>query len=151
MAARRAFDSGEWSALDPVERAARVMELADLIQASIAELALLEALDSGGLVARTGSDVFQGARFLRETARYAAHQFPWTERVPGKSPFFPASNSVRREPRAGRVCASAGKASEFRRGCDRIHVRTSLGYGLADAHFKPHAALRYGEKSFYFN
>lgn len=104
MAARRAFDSGEWSALDPVERAARVMELADLIQASIAELALLEALDSGGLVARTGSDVFQGARFLRETARYAAHQFPWTERVPGKSPFFPASNSVRREPIG--VCAA---------------------------------------------
>lgn len=103
-AAKQAFDSGVWSGLDPVERSARVMELADLIQASISELALLEAMDSGGLVARTGSDVFQGARFLRETARYAAHDFPWTERVPGKNPFFPASNSVRREPIG--VCAA---------------------------------------------
>lgn len=85
-AARRAFDSGQWSGLDPAERGARVMELADLIQAHISELALIEALDSGGVVARTGSDVFQAARFLRETARYAAHHFPWTEQVPGKSP-----------------------------------------------------------------
>jgi len=103
-AARDAFDAGDWRGLDPVERSARVMELADLIQSSISELALVEALDSGGLVARTGSDVFQGARFLRETARYAAHKFPWTERVPGKNPFFPASNSVRREPIG--VCAA---------------------------------------------
>lgn len=103
-AARKAFDSGVWSQLDPVERSARVMELADLIQASISELALLEAMDSGGLVARTGSDVFQGARFLRETARYAAHHFPFREKVPGKNPFFPASNSVRREPIG--VCAA---------------------------------------------
>ncbi|MFO0570591.1 MAG: aldehyde dehydrogenase family protein [Polyangiaceae bacterium] len=103
-AARQAFDSGEWSGLDPVERSSRLMELADLVQASISELALIEALDSGGVVARTGSDVFQAARFLRETARYAAHEFPWTERVPGKNPFFPATNRVRREPIG--VCAA---------------------------------------------
>ncbi|MCC6900714.1 MAG: aldehyde dehydrogenase family protein [Polyangiaceae bacterium] len=103
-AAQRAFDSGEWCGLDPVERGARVMELADLIQAHISELALVEALDSGGVVARTGSDVFQAARFLRETARYAAHHFPWTERVAGKNPFFPATNRVRREPLG--VCAA---------------------------------------------
>jgi len=103
-AARRAFDSGEWSGLPPEERAARVMELADLIQSSISELAMVEALDSGGVIARTGSDVFQGARFLRETARYSARVFPWKERVYGRNPFFPAENLVYREPIG--VCAA---------------------------------------------
>jgi len=103
-AARRAFDSGVWSSLSPSDRAARLIELADLVQSSIAELAFIEALDSGGVVARTSSDVFQGARFLRETARYSAHHFPWTERVHGKNPFFPATNLVHREPMG--VCAA---------------------------------------------
>jgi aldehyde dehydrogenase (NAD+) len=103
-AARRAFDSGEWSGLAPAERSARVMELADLVQAHISELALLEAMDSGGVVARTGSDVFQGARFLRSMARYAAHEFPWSEPVHGKNPMFPSENRVVREPLG--VCAA---------------------------------------------
>lgn len=103
-AARRAFDSGEWSGLAPAERSARVMELADLVQAHLSELALVEAMDSGGLAPRTGSDVFQGAHFLRAVAHHAAHAFPWSERVAGKNPFYPAVNLVRREPIG--VCAA---------------------------------------------
>ncbi len=97
-AARRAFDRGGWRDLSPVDRATAVMELSDLMQASIAELALVEALDSGGVIARTAGDVFQAARFMRAMAKYAAHDFPWEERVPGKNPFFPGRNYVRREP-----------------------------------------------------
>ncbi len=97
-AARRAFDDGRWSGLAPVERAEALMELADLMQASIARLAMVEAMDSGGLMSRTTGDVFQGARFIRSMAKYAAHDFPWEEKVPGRNPFFPGRNYVRREP-----------------------------------------------------
>jgi acyl-CoA reductase-like NAD-dependent aldehyde dehydrogenase/alcohol dehydrogenase class IV len=97
-AARRAFDDGRWSGLAPVERAEALMELADLVQASIARLAMVEAMDSGGLVSRTTGDVFQSARFIRQMAKYAAHDFPWEEKVPGRNPFFPGRNYVRREP-----------------------------------------------------
>ncbi|MGH7436118.1 MAG: aldehyde dehydrogenase family protein, partial [Polyangiaceae bacterium] len=97
-AARRAFDDGRWSALSPVDRAEALMELADLVQANIARLAMIEAQDSGGLMSRTTGDVFQGARFIRAMAKYAAHDFPWEEKVPGRNPFFPGRNYVRREP-----------------------------------------------------
>jgi aldehyde dehydrogenase (NAD+) len=101
-AARRAF--GEWSALAPVARSEIVMDLADRMQAAIARLGFLEMSDSGGLLSRTMTDVFMGARFMRTTARYAAHDFPWEETVPGKSPFFPGRSTVRREPIG--VCAA---------------------------------------------
>jgi acyl-CoA reductase-like NAD-dependent aldehyde dehydrogenase/alcohol dehydrogenase class IV len=97
-AARRAFDDGRWSGLSPGDRAEALMELADLMQANIAQLAMVEALDSGGLMSRTTGDVFQGARFVRAMAKYAAHDFPWEEKVPGRNPFFPGRNYVRREP-----------------------------------------------------
>jgi acyl-CoA reductase-like NAD-dependent aldehyde dehydrogenase/alcohol dehydrogenase class IV len=101
-AARRAF--GAWSATSPVERADIVMDLADRMQAAIAPLGFLEMSDSGGLLARTTTDVFQGARFMRTMARYAAHDFPWEERIPGKNAFFPGTNVIRREPMG--VCAA---------------------------------------------
>ena len=65
------------------------MDLADRMQAEIARLGFLEMSDSGGLLSRTTTDVFQGARFMRTMARYAAHEFPWEEALPGRSPFFP--------------------------------------------------------------
>jgi acyl-CoA reductase-like NAD-dependent aldehyde dehydrogenase/alcohol dehydrogenase class IV len=102
-AARRAFDSGVWSGRSPAERAEILIELADAVQADIASLALVEALDSGGLVARTSSDVFQAARFVRNIARHAAHDFPWEERVPSRDPMIPGVSYVRREPIG--VCA----------------------------------------------
>ncbi len=101
-AARRAF--GPWSAMAPAERSDIVMDLADRMQAAIVRLGVLESNDSGGLVGRTSTDVFQGARFMRTTARYAAHDFPWEETLPGRSPFFPGRSVIRREPIG--VCAA---------------------------------------------
>jgi aldehyde dehydrogenase (NAD+) len=101
-AARRAFAG--WSATSPSERAEVVMDLADRMQAAIVRLGFLEMNDSGGLMARTTTDVFQGARFMRTMARYAAHDFPWEETLPGKSPFFPGRSLIRREPIG--VCAA---------------------------------------------
>jgi aldehyde dehydrogenase (NAD+) len=101
-AARRAFAT--WSTRTPAERAEVVMDLADRMHAEIARLGFVEMSDSGGLLARTTTDVFQGARFMRTMARYAAHEFPWVEPVPGKNPFFPGRSVVRREPIG--VCAA---------------------------------------------
>jgi acyl-CoA reductase-like NAD-dependent aldehyde dehydrogenase/alcohol dehydrogenase class IV len=101
-AARRAFPA--WAATPPAARAEILMDLADRMQAAIARLGFLEMSDSGGLLSRTSTDVFQGARFIRTTARYAAHDFPWEERVPGKSAFFPGRSTIRREPIG--VCAA---------------------------------------------
>jgi aldehyde dehydrogenase (NAD+) len=101
-AARRAFAG--WSTTTPSARADIIMDLADRMQAAIARLGYLEMTDSGGLLARTTTDVFQGARFMRTMARYAAHEFPWEERLPGKNPFFPGRNVVKREPIG--VCAA---------------------------------------------
>ncbi|EHK67260.1 aldehyde dehydrogenase [Achromobacter arsenitoxydans] len=46
-AARRAFDSGVWSALAPRERKSRMLKLAALISEHTEELALIETLDMG--------------------------------------------------------------------------------------------------------
>ena len=101
-AARRAF--GPWSATPAAVRSDIVMDLADRMQAEIARLGFLEMSDSGGLLSRTTTDVFQGARFMRTMARYAAHDFPWEATLPGKNPFFPGRSVVRREPLG--VCAA---------------------------------------------
>ena len=46
-AARRAFESGSWSRMPPRGRKEVLLKLADLIEANMEELALLETLDSG--------------------------------------------------------------------------------------------------------
>jgi aldehyde dehydrogenase (NAD+) len=46
-AARKQFDSGEWSRMDARERGRLIHKLADLIEAEIDELAALESLDNG--------------------------------------------------------------------------------------------------------
>ncbi len=101
-AARRAF--GPWSETSPAERSDIVMDLADRMQAAIVKLGFLEMSDSGGLLGRTTTDVFQGARFMRTMARYAAHDFPWEETLPSKNSFFPGRSVIRREPIG--VCAA---------------------------------------------
>ncbi len=98
-AARRAFDSGEWSGMGPAGRAEILGEYAELLMAEIQRLALVEALDSGGLVRRTGADIFTGARLIRNLARYAVDSFPWEETIERSgNPFIPSRNYVRREP-----------------------------------------------------
>lgn len=46
-AARRAFEAGTWAHKAPGDRKAALLELADLIEENIEELALLESLDAG--------------------------------------------------------------------------------------------------------
>jgi phenylacetaldehyde dehydrogenase len=46
-AARRAFESGPWPKMTPAERQKMIWRLADLIEASLEELAQLETLDNG--------------------------------------------------------------------------------------------------------
>src|SRR5262249_3340187 len=103
-AARRAFDAGVGGGKKPVEPAGDPMGAAEAApaapacDAARAAIALVEALDSGGLVSRTAMDVFQAARFIRSTARYAARSFPWEERVPSRDPMLPGVSYLRREP-----------------------------------------------------
>ncbi len=121
-AARKAFTP--WSLTSPAERADIVMDLADRMQAQIVRLGVLESNDSGGLVSRTSTDVFQGARFMRTMARYAAHEFPWEEALPGKSPFFPAAQR--------RVASRSGRAPRSSRGTFRCWMATwKLAMALA--------------------
>ncbi|MDK1492933.1 aldehyde dehydrogenase [Sinorhizobium sp. 7-81] len=47
VAARRAFEVGDWSRRSPAERKKVLLKFADLIEANMEELALLETLDSG--------------------------------------------------------------------------------------------------------
>ena len=49
-AARQAFDAGSWSYVDPGERKAVLLRLADLIRENLEEMALLDSLDMGKLV-----------------------------------------------------------------------------------------------------
>jgi acyl-CoA reductase-like NAD-dependent aldehyde dehydrogenase/alcohol dehydrogenase class IV len=98
-AARRAFDNGGWSDLDPADRARIVMDFADRLMQDAVRLALVESMDSGGIIKRTGTEVFLGSILLRNLAQYAASDFPWREEVPvSGNPFFPGRNYVRREP-----------------------------------------------------
>ena len=46
-AARRAFDDGRWSRLAPAERKVTLLRFADLLEANLEELALLDSLEAG--------------------------------------------------------------------------------------------------------
>jgi len=98
-AASRAFEAGDWSAMDPVERARVMMDLADRIQEHAVHIGALEAKDSGGVLRRTTGDVYAGARLIRTLARVAQTDFPWSTEVrDAASPQFPSRHTVRREP-----------------------------------------------------
>ena len=98
-AAARAFESGPWRGMDPTARARVMMDLADRIQEKAADIAMVEARDSGGLFRRTVGDVILGARLIRNLARTAQTDFPWTQELPGNGgSFLPSRHYVRREP-----------------------------------------------------
>ena len=99
LAARRAFEASGWKELDPAERSRRVMEFADRLMQQAVRLAMMEAMDSGGIIARTGTEVLLGGSMMRNLAHYAATKFPWREEIPVPgNPFIPGRNYVRREP-----------------------------------------------------
>lgn len=72
-AARRAFDEGPWPRMPAAERATIMHCLADLLEAELDELAMLETRDTGRAIKHTSHhDVQRAAANLRFFADYAA-------------------------------------------------------------------------------
>ena len=66
--ARRAFESGVWSKMVPMERKKILIRWADLIEQNLEELALLESLDAGKPISDTlNSDIPSAANTIRWT------------------------------------------------------------------------------------
>ena len=71
-AARKAFESSEWSAARPVDRERWLLRLADLVEANTQEIAEIESLDNGKpLVIAQRVDVPSAVDFLRYCAGWA--------------------------------------------------------------------------------
>src|SRR5687767_9024273 len=71
-AARTAFDDGRWSGIASFKRERMLMKLADLLEASSAELAELESVDNGKpRSASAGLDLPSSVRMLRYMAGWA--------------------------------------------------------------------------------
>ncbi|WP_159993456.1 aldehyde dehydrogenase family protein [Roseomonas sp. 18066] len=69
-AARRAFE-GPWSRFKPAERQALLLRLADLVEAHIEELAVLDTLDMGAPISRTRNNRARAVGMLRYYAGQA--------------------------------------------------------------------------------
>ncbi|ONG50117.1 betaine-aldehyde dehydrogenase [Pseudoroseomonas deserti] len=71
-AARRAFE-GPWSRFKPAERQALLLRLAELVEANIEELAVLDTLDMGAPISRTRGNRARAVGMLRYYAGQAVH------------------------------------------------------------------------------
>ncbi len=75
-AARRAFEDGRWRGLAPSQRKAVLLVLADLVRTHADELALLDSLDAGKLIADTSTiDIPGSAAILQWYAETADKQY----------------------------------------------------------------------------
>jgi acyl-CoA reductase-like NAD-dependent aldehyde dehydrogenase len=99
-AARRAFDEGPWPWMKPSERAAKLVRMAEVLEARSAELREL-------IIAETGStgflaDMIQGAGSIgmyRSNAAQVEHAFSWVESdAPTGGPNVVGGNAILREP-----------------------------------------------------
>ena len=99
-AARRAFDEGPWPYMKPAERAAKLLAMAEILEARAGDLREL-------IVAETGStgfltDAVQGAGsigMLRSNAALVEHAFPWVENaMPTGGSNGLAGSTIVREP-----------------------------------------------------
>lgn len=70
-AARRAFDDGRWSALSGKARAKVLLRVADLIEANVDRMALLETLESGKPISQAKGEVEGSADLWRYAAALA--------------------------------------------------------------------------------
>lgn len=70
-AARDALENGPWSRLSPIDRSRLIWRLGDLIEQAKAELAELEALDSGKTLTTATNDVLGAADMFRYMAGWA--------------------------------------------------------------------------------
>lgn len=71
LAARSAFDSGVWSSLSGKERAAVLSRVADLIEANVDQMALLETLESGKPISQSKAEVSGAPELWRQAAALA--------------------------------------------------------------------------------
>ena len=78
-AARRAFDSGVWSKMVPVERARIMFRLADLIELHVSQISQLEAIDIG--VSRNMMQTI-GVKLAADQLRYYAG---WVTKINGET------------------------------------------------------------------
>ncbi len=70
-AARRAFDAGIWSEISGKERAAVLLKVADLIEANVDRIAVLETLESGKPISQARGEVGGAADLWRYAASLA--------------------------------------------------------------------------------
>jgi phenylacetaldehyde dehydrogenase len=102
-AARRAFDDGRWTGLPPARRARLMERLADLIEASIPDLAELESIDNGKpRAASQGYDLPKCVETLRYVSGWAT-KMSGEHIEPAGAPAGAMHAYVRREPVG--VCA----------------------------------------------
>jgi aldehyde dehydrogenase (NAD+) len=98
-AARRAFDKGDWSSLNPAARAAKIYDFADRVMQQGLRLAVTESMDSGQVIGLAKFMPMLGSGILRNLAYYAATKFPWEEEIPySGNVFAPGRDFIRREP-----------------------------------------------------
>ncbi len=103
-AARRSFDRGDWSGMDPDDRARVLYDFADQITRQTLRLALTESMDSGQVIGLAKYWGMLGSQLLRNLGHYAARHFPWEEEIPySGNVFAPGRDFIRREPVG--VCA----------------------------------------------
>jgi len=96
-AARRAFDEGPWPKLSGKERAAKINQIADAIEARSDAFSQMEARDSGGTIKKAAfADVPGAVGAFRWFAKLAEEEAEEVE-LPG-TPFPPSQNVVRYEP-----------------------------------------------------
>jgi len=99
MAAREAFDNGNWSGLSPSERSKIVNRFADEIAKQALRLAVIEAADSGQAIRLSSLWGMMGQSILRNLAYHAAHRFVWEEEILCSGNLFcPGRDYIRREP-----------------------------------------------------
>jgi len=84
-AARRAFDSGPWSAMNPSVRRNLMWKLADALEENGDEIAILETLNNGMPLSMARSMVAGGAECLRYNAG-------WAGKINGETPTISAPN-----------------------------------------------------------
>ena len=81
-AARAAFDNGPWPRMTPLERMAKLMEMADHLEARVPELAKAWTAQIGGLAAAS-TPMHAGAVMGLRGLAALGETFAWEERRPG--------------------------------------------------------------------
>ena len=143
-AAREAFSRGPWAALTGAERGRLLFKLADLIEASADEIALLESLDGGNPVNGVRRvDINMAINNLRNIAG-------WADKISGEVPMTPGAAPgmayVVREP-VGVVGAITPWNAPFLMAVHKLAPALAMGCTvvLKPAELAPLTAIRLGE------